>query len=64
MYQNTEVFNTWMGWKSGIVDAGKSVEKEDIGRNIEEVEIKEVRFTFSQFISLIFLSNYHLEKNH
>lgn len=47
MYQNTEVFNTWMGWKSGIVDAGKSVEKEDVGRNIEEAEIKEVRFIFS-----------------
>lgn len=41
-----------MLWKGTVVEAGRSVE-EDVGINIEEAEIKEVRFIYSQSIFLI-----------
>lgn len=48
MYQIPVVFNTWMDWKGAIVEGGRLVENEDAGINIDEVEIKEVRFIYSQ----------------
>lgn len=39
-----------MGWKDAVVEVGRSVE-EDVGINIKEGEIKEVRFIYSQSFS-------------
>ena len=54
MCQNAVIFNTWMNWRSRMVEAGRSAEKEAVGINTEELETKAVRFIYSQSISLIF----------
>lgn len=43
-----------MDWKDTVVEAGRSVEKEYVGINIGEAEMKEVSFIYSLSIFLIF----------